>query len=89
MYEIMMELDNKLKFDKHINETVNKSNKLVGMITHIIQTSDLMESLFKTLIRPVLEHVQMSVARTSRSMSYLLKTYREDSLRVRLRGLLV
>ena len=29
-------VDSKLKFDQHINETVKKSNKLVGVITHYI-----------------------------------------------------
>ena len=29
-------VDNKLKFDQHINETVTHPKKLVGMITHYI-----------------------------------------------------
>ena len=36
-------VDNKLKCYQHINETVNKSNKLVGMIAHYIS--------FKTSIK--------------------------------------
>ena len=41
-------VDNKLKFDQHINETINKSNALVGMKTHYIsfKTSDTMVPLF-------------------------------------------
>ena len=52
-------VDNKLKFDQHINETVKKSNKLVGMmIRHYIsfKTNHIMVPVFKTLIRPVLEY---------------------------------
>ena len=51
-------IDNKLKFDHHINKTVNKSNQMVGMITHYIsfKTGYIMVPLFKTLTRPVLEY---------------------------------
>ena len=46
------------KFDQHINETVKKSNTMIGMITHYIsfKTSDIMVPLFKTVIRSVLEY---------------------------------
>ena len=51
-------VDTNLTFEEHINETVKKANRLVGMISHFIshKTPDIMIPLFKTLVRPVLEY---------------------------------
>ena len=51
-------VDNDLKFDTHISETVKKGNKLVGMISHYIthKSKDIMIPLYKSLIRPILEY---------------------------------
>ena len=51
-------VDNNLTFEGHINEIVNKANRLVGMISRFIthKDKDIMVPLFKTLVRPVLEY---------------------------------
>ena len=55
-------VDHKFKFDQHINETVKKSNTMVGngMIIHYISfKTDIMVPLFKTLIRHFLEYAHV------------------------------
>ena len=51
-------VDNKLSFDKHIQEVVKKGNKITGMISHYIcnKTKQIMIPLYKTLVRPILEY---------------------------------
>lgn len=51
-------VDPDLSFDKHINETVKKGNKLTGMLSRVItnKSKDIMVPLYKSLVRPVLEY---------------------------------
>ena len=51
-------VDNELTFEYHIQETVKRANKMVGMITHFIQykNKEIMVPLFKSLVRPILEY---------------------------------
>ena len=51
-------VDNNLSFDHHVNTTVNKANKLAGMISHYItyKSPKVMIQLYKGLIRPVMEY---------------------------------
>ena len=47
-----------LKFDKHISLTVNRANRLVGLIKHAFSYLDeeTLLVLYKTLIRPILDY---------------------------------
>ena len=51
-------VDSNLDFEHHINETVKKANKLVGMITHFIsyKVKEVMVPLYETLVRLILEY---------------------------------
>ena len=51
-------VDPLLDFDKHINETINKANRLAGLLIRTItnKSPDIMIPLFKSLIRPLLEY---------------------------------
>ena len=50
--------DSKLKFSSHINEKVNKANKIMGVIRRSFKSLDLstFAKLFKGLVRPHLEY---------------------------------
>ena len=47
-----------LKFDKHISLTVNRANRLVGLIKRAVSYLDeeTLLVLYKTLIRPILDY---------------------------------
>ena len=47
-----------LKFDKHISLTVNRANRLVGLIKRAFSYLDIetLLILYKTLIRPILDY---------------------------------
>ena len=51
-------VDPLLNFERHINETVNKANRLAGLLVRTItnKSPDIMIPLFKSLIRPLLEY---------------------------------
>jgi len=51
-------VDNKLSFDQHINQAVNKANRLVGIIFRTFKDlgKDTFLPLYKTLVRPILEY---------------------------------
>lgn len=51
-------IDDKLKFDKHINEMTNKANRMVGLIRRSFEFLDnkLFKLLFKAVVRPILEY---------------------------------
>ncbi|MES9905329.1 MAG: reverse transcriptase domain-containing protein [Sedimenticola sp.] len=51
-------IDNKLKFTKHINESVKKSNRVLGLIQRTFSYIDkpMFLQLYKTLVRPHLEY---------------------------------
>ena len=51
--------DNKPKFSCHINEKVNKANRIMGVIRRSFKSLDLSSfaKLFKCLVRPHLEYV--------------------------------
>ena len=53
-----MLIDDKLSFDKHINDKVNKANKLVGMLNRSFEYVDniTFKLLFTGMIRPHLEY---------------------------------
>ena len=51
-------MDNKLNFEEHMNEKINKANSIMGLIrrtfTHLDETTFLL--LYKALVRPHLEY---------------------------------
>ena len=51
-------VDNNLSFDHHINQAVNKSNRLLGLIrrTYTYLDKDSLKTLFTALVRPHLEY---------------------------------
>ena len=51
-------VDNRLSFTKHIQQTVSKANKIVGMIRRTFKYLDekMMISLYKSQVRPILEY---------------------------------
>ena len=52
---------NDLKFDKHINQIVNKANQITGIIKRSFSyiDSDLFNMLFKSTVRPHLEYANV------------------------------
>jgi hypothetical protein len=54
-------IDNRLKFDSHINAIINKGNKTMGIIRRTFQSLDanIFKPLFTTLVRPILEYGQI------------------------------
>ena len=51
-------IQNNLKFDQHISHSVNRANKLVGLIKHAFSflNEETLLVLYKTLIRPILDY---------------------------------
>ena len=51
-------IDNKLSFDKHITEKVNKANSIIGVIRRTFEYLDLktFRMLYVSLVRPHLEY---------------------------------
>ena len=51
-------LQDNLKFDKHISLTVNRANRLIGLIKHAFSylEEETLLVLYKTLIRPILDY---------------------------------
>ena len=51
-------IDTALSFDHHINESVKKANRTVGMISRYVvnKNKEIMVPLFKSLVRPILEY---------------------------------
>ena len=51
-------VQNDLHFDQHINNTVNRANKLVGLIKRAFSflNEETLLTLYKTLIRPILDY---------------------------------
>ena len=51
-------MDNKLNFEEHMNEKINKANSIMGLVcctfTHLDETTFLL--LYKALVRPHLEY---------------------------------
>lgn len=56
--DIGVVIDNKLTFQKHINEKVNKANSIVGIIRRTFEYLDnkMFCTLFKALVRPHIEY---------------------------------
>jgi hypothetical protein len=54
-------VDSKLKFDSHINNIVNKANRLVGLIRRSFNFLDAknFSLIFKAIVRPTLEYGQV------------------------------
>ena len=51
-------LDSKLSFENHINEQINKSNKLVGVLRYLssyIQLNTLIQ-MYKSFLRPLFDY---------------------------------
>ena len=51
-------IDNKLSFDHHIQQAVNKANKILGLIrrTYKFLDKNSLRSLYTSLVRPILEY---------------------------------
>lgn len=51
-------VDPLLSFDKHVNDTTKKANKIAGLLVRTItnKRSDIMIPLYKSLVRPILEY---------------------------------
>ena len=51
-------VDNQLKFSKHVDTKISKANKILGLIRHTFKylNSDIIISLYKTLVRPHVEY---------------------------------
>ena len=51
-------MDNKLNFEEHMNENINKANSIMGLIrrtfTHLDETTFLL--LYKAIVRPHFEY---------------------------------
>ena len=56
--DLGVSMDNKLKFDTHINEKVNKANAIMGIIRRSFRhlDPDTFSRLYKALVRPHLEY---------------------------------
>jgi hypothetical protein len=56
--DVGVTIDNKLSFDKHITEKVNKANSIIGVIRHTFEYLDLktFRMLYVSLVRPHLEY---------------------------------
>ena len=56
--EVGVTIDNKLSFDKHITEKVNKANSIIGVIRRTIEYLNLktFRMLYVSLVRPHLEY---------------------------------
>ena len=56
--DLGVNMDNKLKFDRHTEIQVNKANKMLGMIrrAYTYLDTDSMNTLYKSIIRPLLEY---------------------------------
>ncbi len=56
--DLGVNVDEKLKFDRHTEIQVNKANKMLGMIrrSYTYLDKDSMNTLYKSLIRPLLEY---------------------------------
>ena len=56
--DLGVKVDNKLKFKEHMNDVINKSNKMVGMIRRTFKTLSISTfgPIFKTIVRPHLEY---------------------------------
>ena len=72
-----------LKFDKHISLTVNRANRLVGLIKRAFSYLDeeTLLVLYKTLIRPILDYGNLIWFPTLKRILEPLKMYREGLLR--------
>ena len=57
--DVGVTIDNKLSFDKHITEKVNKANSIIGVIRRTFEYLDLktFRMLYVRLVRPHLEYV--------------------------------
>ena len=56
--DVGVTIDNKLSFDKHITEKVNKANSIIGVIRRTLEYLDLktFRMLYVSLVRPHLEY---------------------------------
>ena len=56
--DVGVTIDNKLSFDKHITEKVNKANSIIGVIRRTFEYLDLktFRMLYVSLVRPHLEY---------------------------------
>eukprot|EP00794_Sanderia_malayensis_P011225 gene11225-12404_t len=56
--DLGVNVDDKLKFDRHTEIQVNKANKMLGMIrrAYTYLDADSMNTLYKSIIRPLLEY---------------------------------
>lgn len=59
--DLGVEIDNQLKFSKHIQNQVNKANRALGAIKHTFKhiDKDTFLSLYKSLVRPHLEYASV------------------------------
>lgn len=56
--DLGVEVDNQLKFSKHIQSKVNKANKVLGCLRHTFKfmNKEIFTMLYKSLVRPHLEY---------------------------------
>ena len=64
--DLGVHIDNKLTFHQHVNNAVNKANRILGIIkrTFANRSTGIMKRLYTTLVRPALEYG--NAVRTSR-----------------------
>ena len=55
-------LDSKLKFNKHVNNKINKCNKSIGIIKKLSLTlsKNILLTIYKTFVRPILDYTDIS-----------------------------
>lgn len=73
-----------LKFVKHINNTVNRANRLIGMIKRTFRTlnRDLFLTLYKSLIRSILDYCGCVWSPSSKKNIQLLENVQRRATRI-------
>ena len=68
-------VDNKLKFEDHVNNIVNKANKMMGLVRRSFDYLDkpMFTKLFKSLVRPHLEYASTTWFPTTVKMKNLVE----------------
>ena len=56
--DLGLHIDNKLSFHQHVNQGVNKANRILGIIKRTFASRDklIIKRLFTTMVRPILEY---------------------------------
>ncbi len=93
-------IDNKMKFSKHITQSVSKANRNLGLIarTFTYLDKDMFVQLYKSLVRPHLEYAtpvwspllkkdRVAIENVQRRASRLLQAYKNKEYQERLRSL--